>query len=63
MNALKNRHWIGIRRETGGEHGNKPGKGLTVLEEAGKCGKTWNEVKSLAGNRVRWRCLTNALCS
>jgi hypothetical protein len=33
-----------------------------VLEQAGKCGKTWSEVKRLAGNRVRWRCFTNALC-
>ena len=35
----------------------------TVLEEAGKWGKTWSEVKRLAGNRVRWRCSTNALRS
>jgi hypothetical protein len=34
-----------------------------VLEEAGKCGETWSEVKSLAGNRVGWTCLKNALCS
>jgi hypothetical protein len=27
----------------------------TVEEEAQKVGKTWREVKSLAGNRVRWR--------
>jgi hypothetical protein len=26
-----------------------------VLEKAGKGGKTWKEVKRLAGNRVRWR--------
>jgi hypothetical protein len=35
----------------------------TVLEEAGKCGKTWSEVKSLAGKRVTGRCFINALCS
>jgi hypothetical protein len=34
----------------------------TVLEEAGKYGITWSEVKSLAGNRVRWSS-TNALRS
>jgi hypothetical protein len=28
MNSLKNKHWIGIRREPGGEEdGRKPGKG------------------------------------
>jgi hypothetical protein len=27
----------------------------TVLEEAGKCGKTWSKVKRLAGNRVTRR--------
>jgi hypothetical protein len=32
----------------------------TVLEEAIKWGKTWREVKRLAGNRVRWRCSTNS---
>jgi hypothetical protein len=26
----------------------------TVFGEAGKCGKTWSEVESLAGNRVTW---------
>jgi hypothetical protein len=35
----------------------------TVLGEAGKCGKTWNEVKRLAGNRVKWGCFTKILCS
>jgi hypothetical protein len=31
----------------------------TVLEEAGKCDKTWSEVKKLAANRVRWICFTS----
>jgi hypothetical protein len=35
----------------------------TVLEEAGKWGQTWREVKRLAGNRVRRRFFINALCS
>jgi len=26
-----------------------------VLEEGGKRGKMWSEVKGFAGNRVRWR--------
>jgi hypothetical protein len=30
----------------------------TILEEAGKCGKTCSTVKRFAGNRVRWRCFT-----
>jgi hypothetical protein len=34
-----------------------------IFEEARKCGKTWSKVKSLVGNRVRWRCFKNALCS
>jgi hypothetical protein len=25
----------------------------TIVEEAGKCGKTWSEVKRLAGNKER----------
>jgi hypothetical protein len=32
----------------------------TVLETAGKSDKTWSEVKMLAGDRVRWKCCTNA---
>jgi hypothetical protein len=34
-----------------------------VLEEAGKCGKTWSVVKTFEDNRVRRRYFTNALCS
>ena len=34
-----------------------------LVEEAGKCGKTWGEVKCLAGYIVRWRCFSNGLCS
>jgi hypothetical protein len=30
---------------------------------AGKCDETWSEVKILAGNTVRWKCFTSALCS
>ena len=35
----------------------------TVLEEIAKEGKTWNEVKKLDTNRVRWKYFVNALCS
>jgi hypothetical protein len=35
----------------------------TVLEDARKWGKTWSEVRSLVGNRLRLRSFTNALCS
>jgi hypothetical protein len=35
----------------------------TILEEAGKCGKTWSEVERLVGNREKLSCFTNALCS
>jgi hypothetical protein len=35
----------------------------TVLEEAGKCGKTRSEVKGLAGGRVRRRYFKSAICS
>ena len=35
----------------------------TVLEEAGKCGKIWSQVKRLAGGRISCRRFTNALCS
>jgi hypothetical protein len=35
----------------------------TILEEIGFQGKTWNEVKVLARNRVRWRNFMRALCS
>jgi hypothetical protein len=33
----------------------------TILEEAGKCNKTWSEVQRLAGNRVKRRSMKNAL--
>jgi hypothetical protein len=35
----------------------------TILEEIRLHGKTWNEVKALAKNRVRWRNFVRALCS
>jgi hypothetical protein len=35
----------------------------TIEEEARKARKTWREVKSLAVNRVCWRCFVEALCS
>jgi hypothetical protein len=35
----------------------------TVEDEIRKSGKIWREVKSLAGNRVRWRYFVEALCS
>ena len=31
--------------------------------EMEKCGKVWREVKAIATNRVRWKDLTEALCS
>jgi hypothetical protein len=33
------------------------------LEEDREAGKTWNEIKRLAINRIRWRSFTDALCS
>jgi len=35
----------------------------TILEEIRYQGKTWNEVKAHARNRVRWRNFVRALCS
>ena len=35
----------------------------TVQDEMNKIGKSWNEVKAVANNRVRWKSLTDALCS
>ena len=35
----------------------------TIFEEIRHQGKTWNEVKELASNRVRWRNFVRALCS
>ncbi|KAJ4426088.1 hypothetical protein ANN_26897 [Periplaneta americana] len=35
----------------------------SIEEEVERCGKSWKEVKRLAGDRVRWRNLTAALCS
>lgn len=35
----------------------------TVENELGKAGATWNEAKSTAANRVRWRTFSAALCS
>ena len=29
----------------------------------GKCGKVWREVKAMPTNHVRWKVLTEALCS
>ena len=34
----------------------------TVNSEALEKGKSWNEVKRVAGNRTRWRCFVEALC-
>ena len=35
----------------------------TVRTEARNAGKTWNEIKGLAQNNVRWRIFVDALCS
>ena len=35
----------------------------TVLKEAKQMGKSWEELKVEAQNRVRWRSLVTALCS
>jgi hypothetical protein len=35
----------------------------TVIKEARKAAKTWNEVKRQATNRTRWRSFTDSLCS
>ena len=64
---LKIRMFVDIYTERDCTHQNatlhshdKTWKG-TVLEEAGKCGKTWIEVKRLAGNTVRRGYFTNAV--
>ena len=45
MNSFKNEHWIGVLREQDG--GGRPKKywTRTVLEEAGKCSKTWARLR------------------
>ena len=35
----------------------------SVHNEALEKGKSWSEVKRMAGNRTRWRCLVDALCT
>lgn len=35
----------------------------SVMEEAKEEGKTFGELKTLARNRIRWRCFVEALCS
>ena len=34
----------------------------TVHNEALEKGKSWSEVKRMAGNRTRWRCFVDAVC-
>jgi hypothetical protein len=34
----------------------------SVHNEVLEKGKRWNEVKRMAGNRIRWRCLVDAQC-
>jgi len=34
----------------------------TIRNEAVEKGKSWNEVKRMAGSRTRWRCFVDALC-
>jgi hypothetical protein len=41
----------------------RPRRRRTILEEIRLQGKTWNEVKALARNRVRWRNFVRALFS
>jgi len=54
MNPLKNsKHWTGIRREPKWEEDRRKAGRKKKFEEAGKCGKTCSEVKSLAGIAVR----------
>jgi hypothetical protein len=31
----------------------------TIMEEAGKCSETWNQVRYWQDNTVRWRFFTN----
>ena len=35
----------------------------SMYEEIKGINKTWGEIKQLSVNRVRWRCLVDALCS
>jgi hypothetical protein len=55
MNPLKNKQLQGARRRGRLKQTSK----RTIMEEAGKCGKTWNQVRDWQGNRVRWRFFTN----
>jgi hypothetical protein len=52
MNPLKNKLWIEIRGEPERERESKTegNLGKDILEEVGKCGKTWSEFKRMAGN-------------
>ena len=34
----------------------------TIRHEVEQAGKSWNEIKALAGNRVRWHAFIRALC-
>jgi len=44
----------------GKRRGGRPRR--SAQNEALEKGKSWNEVKRMAGNRTRWRCFVNALC-
>jgi hypothetical protein len=51
---LKDKHWNGTRKVTWRRG---------VLNEAGHCGNTRQEVKALAKNTVRWNLFTESLRS
>lgn len=52
--STEDKHWVGNRREPEEIKPKQTWK-RSALEEAGKFGKTWSEIKRLKGNRVRWR--------
>ena len=61
MEPSKERPWIGTRKAK--ERGRpRHTWRRSVHNEALKKGKSWNEVKRMAGNRIRWRCFVDAQC-
>ena len=64
------RKWSHQKRGLGLEPAGEKEEGETYTYVAKNCpqwgtkkGKSWNEVKRVAGNRTRWRCFVDALCT
>jgi hypothetical protein len=62
MKPSKERPWIGTRKGKGGKGDlDIRGEDLSTMRHLEK-GKSWNDVKKMAGNRTRWPCYVDALC-